>query len=197
MYAAVYSALVEWLKDYLPEATARRVVRVSLADLYRWACNAVPTTYGPFGDVAEACMARALGMDMLPDAPKAAWPLATLEGQCDRFHYDVACIYAAVYAFVYEADFDMHDREALYQMIRTHDPEKPPCDLTEETILAACAANPVLRRVVLACESHRCDGRLICQVTEQMWEDEHRRGSEWMVAHTSREAIAPWPESGS
>lgn len=196
IYFKIYRTLVEWLYQYLPEADARRVVRLSLADLFRWACNAVPTTYGPFGDVAEACMARALGRELLPDAPNGAWPMSTLDPQTNEFHYQVGNLYAAVYTVVYDAQLSLSEREALFQMVRMHEPVICGYDSVYQEIANATATNSLLRRVFFVLEGHECDGRLVCQVGQDIWDDEHRRGSEWMSAHRSREAIAPWPESG-
>lgn len=197
VYATLHSVLVKWLSEYMTLNDARRVVSLSLADMYRWACNAVPTTYGPFSDVAEVCMARALGLMSQPDSDHVAWPMATLDAQTDQFHYEVAWLYANVYGTLYEANVSLNEREAIYQMIRLHYPTLRDESTALLEIDEACCTSTLIRRVVSTMSSHACMGQLICTVTQGIWEDEHRRGRDWMIAQRSREAIAPWRESGS
>ena len=197
LYARIYNILVCWLTTYLPEQDAKRTVRYALADGYRWACNAVPSMYGPFGDVAEACMARALGMDVRKDAEGWEWPMSSLPCMDVDFHHEVAMLYAAVYAAVFEAGFSITEREQVYQIIRIHDPEMTESTPQAGDLAVRFASFPALRRVFVSMAEHKCDGRLVCTISEQIWREETRRGVAWMGAHMSREAIAPWPGLGS
>ena len=140
-------------------------------------------------------MARALGMDSRRDAEGWEWPMQTLMPMDLDFHHKVAHLYAAVYAAVYEADLTLQERECLFQMVRVHDPEVTE-DIPQVGDLAAKFVSwPVLRRVFVSLAEHKCDGRLVCTISEQMWREETQRGAQWMDAHMSREAIAPWPRS--
>lgn len=192
LYAELYHLLTCWLTRYLPEENARKVVRFTLADSFRWATNAVQGLYGPYADAAEAAMGRALGMELQGDADGWAWPMATLPAGDVEFHHRMAQLYSAVYSAVFEADLTLREREAVFMLIRVHNPEfgreiPQPGELNQWL-----DSLPLVRRVVEAVASHTCDGRLICAVNEQIWREETDKGVRWMREHIGREESNQW-----
>lgn len=187
LYAELYQVLTCWLSRYLQGDVADKVIRLTLADSFRWASNAVQGLYGPYADAAEAAMGRALGMEVSQEAEGWMWPMQTLPAGTPEFHHRMAHLYSTVYAAVFEAGLTLTERERVFMMIRMHDPvflpeSEPPPNLEE--ILEKM---PVLRRVFSAIVTHRCDGRLVCPVSEQIWREETDKGISWMKAQLSRE----------
>jgi hypothetical protein len=191
-YCQAYSALWVWLTSYTSDDAASKIARRALANLFRWACNAVQTTQGPYADVAELALSGLLieGFEGADDPH--TWPLATLLPMDDAFHYGFSHLYAAVYSVQYEAGWTVREREEIFVWLMSTVPTCVDDDRLEAEIKDGDLVPGPLRRAVELIASHTCDGKLICTVMEQMWRDEHASSRTWMLAQKSREAIAPW-----
>lgn len=192
-YVELHNGLVKWLTAYVCEDQAGKIARRALANLFRWACNAVETTQGPYADAAEQALAGLLVAGFDAGDNPGEWPLATLPALDDAAHYRIAHLYSLVYAMQYDAGWTVNEREQVFMWIMT----TAPVDMEHDQLEAAMEGDsPIpapVRRAVESAIAHKCDGQLICAVTEQIWRDEHKTSRMWMRAQMTREAIAPWP----
>lgn len=192
-YVQLHDTLVKWLTGYTSEQAAAQIARHALATVFRWACNAVQTSQGPYVDVAEQCLAGLLVAGFEADTDPPSWPLADLPPLDDVQHYQISHIYASVYAAQYEAHWTLQEREEVFMWIMQTAPVCMEQDQLEQAVSPDGSCPAPVRRALEKIRLHTCDGRLICAVTEQMWRGEHASSRTWMLAQMSREAIAPWP----
>jgi len=192
-YVDAYDSIWRWLCRYTTDETAGRIARRAMANLFRWACNAVQTTQGPWADAAELALAGLTVTGFEGAEDPSEWPLRTLPALEDGLHYRLCHLYALIYAMQYEAGWTVREREEIFVWIMSKEPVMLTEDQLEGEIDHGDLLPLPLRRAVEISFFHTCDGALICAVTDQMWRDEHASSRTWMLAQKSREAIAPWP----
>lgn len=192
VYCSLYINLVQWITQYVGREDAKKIVLRALATMFRLACNAYETPQGPYADLCDQVLAGSIQHGFIDPLTEQIWPLSNVPIPSTNDLYEIAHLYSLVYHACYSTQWSMAEREHIYQWIRL---TVPLLDLDEQNPQAYADLDSMpapLRRAVDQARSTRCDGELICQVSDDIWRIEHQKGQSWLHNQVDREAIAPW-----
>lgn len=194
-YNSVWITLVKWIEPYVGVSDAKKIVRATLAEMFRLACSAFNTVNGPYADAADAVLARVIQHGFIDPMTSTPWPMRTLGIPDDNALCEIARLYAVTYHAQYSMSWTLAERDEIYIWLRTTD--CPVYGLPTDTIVTVeydLAPHP-LRRAVEYLSNNPCGEELICQVAQEIWSLEETKGRDWQRAHNPVEANAPWRAS--
>lgn len=172
--------LLVWLEDHVEEETARRIVRLTLAEWVQCAMTAWPTEVGPYAFAISLAQAQVARVGMAWEEEDLLWVRGPIyrpdEAELER----LCTAYAIVYEAGYLADFSWSQREQVIMLLRMYEVEA--ANNTQIRAYVAYARDDFapLRRAVQALDEHEPATLLVCSASGQLEEDERNKSYAWL-----------------
>lgn len=178
-FTAIYTALVEWLETLVGPAEGRAVARRSLAYIARLAWNGYQTQEGPWAELVQLCLADMASHGLLGLNPGIVGVRGPKRQPDDKGLMGICALYAAAYQAAYDGQWDMREREIIYQYMRMHDPVAVPQDQEDVIEAAPLEIRTLLRRACNNNEEWFSPDTLVGTVALAITDDEIIRSLFW------------------